>query len=345
MELRPNNGYKTTSFTSGYYPYGCNSSIYAKIHIFKPLGWVPCTSTTSTSSTSTTTTIAPTTTTTTTTIQPTTTTSTTIPSTTTTTTTAAPTTTTTTTTIDINAQAFITATQISTPSMITAIDIFVRSMKSAGLWNKMAFIYPMVSDGINQTRAFQHKFNLKDPRDLDVAYRLAFLGGETHDSQGVLGFAPVVTFFKPAFIPNSNIDYHISYYTGSNTLYPNDSGSYTMGCDSGGNNAYNLIVNRTNYPCVSWIGSVSIFSTTSVTGLVSGVRSGVNNKIFLNGILKNNDTSGNDISTAVNATATLFNGANAKCQYASISSAFTDAEILTYYNIVQTLQTALGRQV
>jgi hypothetical protein len=81
---------------------------------------------------------------------------------------------------DPDAQAFITAAAITDPTQQTAIDNLVIGLKTDGLWTNMNVIYPLVGG-----TASSHKYNLKDPRDLDVAYRLAFFGGWTHDSNGI----------------------------------------------------------------------------------------------------------------------------------------------------------------
>ena len=82
---------------------------------------------------------------------------------------------------DPDAQAFITAAGITNPTQQTAVNNFVVSYKTAGLWTKNKAIYPFVGG-----TAAQHKWNLKDPRDLDAAYRLLFNGGWTHSSTGAL---------------------------------------------------------------------------------------------------------------------------------------------------------------
>ena len=82
-------------------------------------------------------------------------------------------------TTDADAQAFITAAAITDATQQSAIDTLVKGMKADGIWTKMKAIYPFVGG-----TATTHKWNLKDPRDLDAAFRLVFNGGWTHSSNG-----------------------------------------------------------------------------------------------------------------------------------------------------------------
>jgi len=81
---------------------------------------------------------------------------------------------------DPDAQAFITAAGITNSTQQNAINQLVLDLKSYSLWTEMNAIYPFVGG-----TATTHKYNLKDPRDLDAAYRLYFNGGWTHNSNGV----------------------------------------------------------------------------------------------------------------------------------------------------------------
>ena len=81
--------------------------------------------------------------------------------------------------INPDAQAFITAAGITDPTQISAINSLVNGLQADGIWTKMKAIYPFVGG-----TATTHKYNLKDPRDLDAAFRLVFNGGWTHSSTG-----------------------------------------------------------------------------------------------------------------------------------------------------------------
>lgn len=83
--------------------------------------------------------------------------------------------------VDADAQAFITAAAITDPTQQSAINTLVVDLKGYSIWTKMKAVYPFVG-GTSLT----HKYNLKDPRDLDVAFRLVFNGGWTHSSTGAL---------------------------------------------------------------------------------------------------------------------------------------------------------------
>jgi hypothetical protein len=83
---------------------------------------------------------------------------------------------------DPDAQAFITAAAITDNTQKNAINTLVLDLKGYSIWTKFKAIYPIVGG-----TASSHKFNLKDPRDLDVAFRLTFSTGWTHSATGIKG--------------------------------------------------------------------------------------------------------------------------------------------------------------
>jgi alpha-tubulin suppressor-like RCC1 family protein len=83
---------------------------------------------------------------------------------------------------DADAQAYFDATGITDNTIQNAVNTLVLSLKFNGLWEKGKIINP-VAGGTATT----HKFNLKDPRDLNAAYRLTFSGTVTHSSNGMVG--------------------------------------------------------------------------------------------------------------------------------------------------------------
>ena len=71
---------------------------------------------------------------------------------------------------------------ITDVTILGAIDYLVKNLKANGLWAKANAVYPIVG-GTSST----HRWNLRDLRDLDVAFRLTFFGGLTHNSNGITG--------------------------------------------------------------------------------------------------------------------------------------------------------------
>ena len=88
-------------------------------------------------------------------------------------------------TTDPDAQAFITAAAITDPTQQAAINTLVVDLKGYSIWTKMKALYPFVTDKIVEADIkSQMKFNLKDPRDLNAAFRLFWNGGGSWSANG-----------------------------------------------------------------------------------------------------------------------------------------------------------------
>lgn len=80
--------------------------------------------------------------------------------------------------IDADVQAWATATGITDAGVINAYNIFVVGWKSANYWTNTKFIHPYTTDaGTGAPALAQMVYNLKDPRNLDIAFRLTPSGG------------------------------------------------------------------------------------------------------------------------------------------------------------------------
>lgn len=73
---------------------------------------------------------------------------------------------------DYNAVQFCTASGNTSTVHRDAINCLVKDYKADGIWDLRIAIYPFIGTGANA-----QKYNLKDPRDLDLAYRLVFANG------------------------------------------------------------------------------------------------------------------------------------------------------------------------
>ena len=263
------------------------------------------------------------------------------------------TTTTTTTSFDTDAQAFITATALTDTTQKNAINDLVLDLKSAGIWTKMRALYPMVGG-----TATTHKFNLKDPRDLDAAYRLVFSGGWTHTSTGALpngttGYADTNLIPSTSGIGLNST--HMSYY--SRTNY--DGAGIDFGAISNpGNNGSiyaNLKISNAVYFRVNTNNVTQTESSVSVSDsrkfyMVNRISSTVETT-FINGTA-NNVTKSSNVQPTVKfylGSANLNNVASyfgqRQCAFSSIGDGLTDLESTLFYQIVEKYQYALGRNV
>jgi hypothetical protein len=251
--------------------------------------------------------------------------------------------------LDPDAVAFLTAAAITDPTITSAINTLVVDMKEDGLWNKMVAIYPFVGG-----TATTHKYNLKNPADTDAAFRLTFYGGVTHSSNGVVG--------------NGTDGYYDTYVDGSTNLSQDDvsmnvyirnnvsDGGYDMGYQRAfpsvglnivTRNISNLMIYKVNAAgTVSTTGNTDsrgffgISRTSSTTQVVSKNTTQISNSVFsttpapykIYGLCYNLLNEADSFTTRQQA-------------YSSIGQGLSDSELDTYYDIVQSFQTTLGRQV
>lgn len=256
--------------------------------------------------------------------------------------------------VDPDAQAFITAAGITDPTQQSAIDTLVIDLKGYGIWTKMKAIYPFVGG-----TATTHKYNLVDPRDLDVAFRLTFSGTWTHSSNGCLNSSSSADSFLNPSTDIALYDIHYSIYVRNITTTGIDAGVTTS---VGGYAQEGWIASNYNnnsqggfYDNDNGSGRVKVPSTGSQGFFVSSAIA--SNDIILQ---KNGSTIGTwtgvNSSLPGNTTITLggvhdaSNGTvieKTTREYAffSIGSGLNATESSNFYTAVQTYQTTLGRQV
>jgi hypothetical protein len=255
---------------------------------------------------------------------------------------------------DADAVAFLTAAGITDGTQAAAINTLVTRMKADGVWTKMKAIYPFVGG-----TAASHKWNLKDPRDLDVAYRLAFNGGITHSSTGVLfggsnGYAN--TFLTPStsLVIGSS---HMSFYSRTNTTVngidfgaektSNSFISFYGIIKNSSNNAY-IRINRAGSPeATTPMSNSNVFFIANRASAFSGESLYVNST---KPTLTNAGNSNGIVNIPLFIGCLNDNGnpayyTNRESAFASIGDGLTDTEALAFYNSVQAYQTTLGRQV
>jgi hypothetical protein len=246
---------------------------------------------------------------------------------------------------DADAQAFITAAAITDVTQQSAINTLVVDLKAYGIWTKMKALYPFVGG-----TASAHKFNLKDPRDLDAAFRLVFSGGGTHSSTGYLsngvnGFAD--TFLTPSTSLALN-NTHISFYSRTNSISLTPVISDQTGS---GTNLLNIFprysVLNDIYFRVNSAPTASVATNTSSSAfyLANRITSSETRNLRNSTRYVQSQTSGTLISSSLWISRQGSSYGDRECAFASIGDGLTDTEAANFYTAVQAYQTTLSRNV
>lgn len=255
---------------------------------------------------------------------------------------------------DSDVVAFLLETGITDPTIEGALCTLVTSLKSTGIWSKCPALYPLVGG-----TADTHKYNLKDPRDLDVAFRLSYSGAGTltHSSTGVLpaGGRIMDTHLNPFNSLTTN-SMHIGYYSRLNVNTGLD--QIDFGARQGSNDLWlSAVYNASGFNSFlgrNSSGSILGNATNSdsrgffVSNKTGNVANGF--KLYKNGVEGDSQTgSGNNPNNTLYIFALHTGGVafptNRECAFATIGDGLTPTENTNLYNIIQTFQTTLGRQV
>ena len=250
--------------------------------------------------------------------------------------------------------AFISVVTGLTQSQETAINDLVVGLKNNGTWDKYLAIYPVIGG-----TEYNHKYNLKDPRDLDAAFRLSFSGTITHSSTGMVPTADPSYGDTHIEVFSDTLDNNVSlgYYNRTPATHAN---WIEMGCWEGTNrlsmeikwgtnpagggsfDAYDTATGRARQNLGSWAGYTvgSRQSPTSTRMYFNGTSSG-------DGIATSGGTRPvlNIYILSVNDDGTPTFVTRRECAFSTIGEGFTETEIANDYTTIQAYQTALGREV
>src|SRR5258705_7047941 len=180
---------------------------------------------------------------------------------------------------DPDAQRFFDSSGITNISGQFAINNFVIQLKDSALWPRFSAIYPLV--GGSEASA---KWNLKDPRDLDAAYRLTFNGTPVYATTGVL--FPTTSDYADTHLTDAVLTYNdnaISYYSRTQ----NTVDGYDMGCFDHGI-PYNEMAIYHSSDATNWFGYYQygpIPASTKGLFMLSATASDVT--LYENGVVAN----------------------------------------------------------
>ncbi len=253
---------------------------------------------------------------------------------------------------DADADAFLLAANITDATIKASINTMVVDMKANGIWDKMKAIYPFVGG-----TATTHKFNLKDPRDLDAAFRLQFFGGWTHSKNGALGNG-ANTYADTFFIPNSELTHGstaFSFYSRTNS----DGAKLDLGVNTQLNNNFLGLYSRIggnlslDLGCFACGGRFNATAPNSLGFVVASRTTTSLLKVFKNGsqIGSNQTTTSIGLPNkklyigAANHDGSLMQPSDRENAFTSIGDGLTDTDASNLNTIVNNFQVALSRNV
>ena len=222
-----------------------------------------------------------------------------------------------------------------------------------------ATTYQPVATTASTIFASQFKYNLKDPRNLDAAFRQVFNGGWTYSKQGA---TPNGTngYSDTKLVPSANgfttSNAHISFYSRSTTI----NGSYPvdLGVDQTGT-GFNVSQKMSAADSIAYHGRayaqvLTGVDANNIAGLHTITRTSTTSlKYNRNGsVIQTNTTLENGTiptvalfigSTNSNGSANLFS--SRQTAFATIGDGLTDTEASAMYTSVQNYQNSMSRAV
>jgi hypothetical protein len=251
---------------------------------------------------------------------------------------------------DPDAFRFIEIAGLTDQTQITAVNNLVTGLKGYNLWNKMHAIYPFAGG-----TAFSNKWNLKDPRDLDIAYRLIFSGAWTFTSLGSGGGGNALTNWRPNTASlNPATSLHASIYT---TVTSSGGANPGLGSTAGFlNNSFEIFPNYNNGNGLFYNpGEPTTTQTPAGTfpsnalGLFAMTRTAASSSAgYARGGVTINSTSTKGYNPATGNSPISLNATSGwngtyRFGFATLGEALTQTDVDNLYTLVQAFNVTLGR--
>jgi hypothetical protein len=259
---------------------------------------------------------------------------------------------------DSDAQAWFDATEADfKPYQKIAVNNFVIGLKADGLWDKITAFY-LLKDVMRNNYSPYWKYNLKDPRDLDEAYRLTYINNN----------ATVVKRYLPAYLPdnyytfaNTHFVFTEDYRTSKHLMFYN---STTDSAVIGGGNDYNCEIGESSVQngVINALSSTDMIDVSDPVGIRYYLGENIGNQYdppkytkthilsrtdadYVTLIRENEILVDNGVAPIVNADngtpIYLYAGRGKRAKhdiwFASIGYGFTKSEMLAYSTRIQEL--------
>jgi hypothetical protein len=249
---------------------------------------------------------------------------------------------------DADAQAFIDQIQnvegITLSSTIQdAINDAVVSLKAFSIWSKCDAIYPFV--GADED---SHKYNLKDPRDLDAAYRIVWNASVPANHTPTKGFDAQSGVLYGTTKYNASIHNRNDFHQGAyfNTFAENS------GTDMGvlaGNNVW-VRAGFGGYNCTLGGNALTVSPSGNATGAgfcldysSGGNHYGFLDTVSMTPIAITSGTLPNDTNYQVGRLGNFGQASGRYFKWATMGAGLTTTEAADYKTVVNAFQVALSR--
>ena len=253
--------------------------------------------------------------------------------------------------LTVRTNSFLSASSISDATIRGALNTMDIGLISNSLDTKMKALYPFVGG-----TASTHKWNFMDARDLDAAFRIAFFGGMTHNSNGITGNgtnAYALTYLNAnTQLTNSNL--HASAYSRTANTTTAFSAEITPNLPT--YNSTNWLTFRTNNKTSGnayfSAGNDNVAATVSNTlsGYFIGSETASNARtLYRNGSSIATNTT-NDTNALPNGNLSILGNATSawsanNLAFVTIGNGLSASDVTALNSIVASFQTTLGRNV
>jgi hypothetical protein len=248
---------------------------------------------------------------------------------------------------DIDVLNFINATGIDNNTQAVSINTLVVGLKSNNLWTKMVAVYPFIGG-----TATTHKYNLKDPRDVDNAYRILWNGAIIHSSKGVAFNRSSYgdTRLEPfQVLTNPTQSSHGAIYISGSTPYTDNDGA--LGNSGFGSDGISITVgvqNRmgdySNIPItVTDTNGLAVTTRRGLTDASGYIRGAVNRTVDTTTAPSTAGTVANIWIGKMNTSGWSGTPTSTVFSFSSIGTGLTQVDVENLYTLVQAYNTSLNR--